>query len=70
VCVVCVQGITSSQTGQTPRCDRGASSTARALSLIVASDAVGCFTALAGVELRAETGDSLTFVLVVRHASW
>ena len=60
---MCVQGITSSQTGQTPRCDRGASSTARALSLMVASDAVACFAALAGVDLRSETGDSLPFVL-------
>jgi hypothetical protein len=62
-CMLCVYGITSSQTGQTPRCDRGASSTARALSLIVASDAVACFAALAGVDLRAETGESLPFVL-------
>jgi hypothetical protein len=74
--VVCEYGITSSQTGQTPRCDRGASSTSRALSLvsdpfsIVSSDAVCRLAALAGVDLRAETGDSLSFVLAVRHASW
>jgi hypothetical protein len=45
------------------RCDRGDSST-------FASDTVDCLAALVGVDLRAETGDSLSFVLAVRHASW
>jgi isocitrate/isopropylmalate dehydrogenase len=42
----------------------------------IASDAVGCLVGclatatLAGVDLRAETGASLSFVLAVRHASW